>query len=105
MQYLDRIMALLQKLEPKDILTLVVSSFSLVIAGIAFLYTVLSKRRELAISIRNDLHDCILKLSENKLQFDDLRRELGAAYYNVQHARQRSALADQRHFSWDEQCI
>ena len=43
--------AFLQKLEPKDILTFTLSSFSLVIAGIAFLYTVFSKRRELAISV------------------------------------------------------
>ena len=77
MQYLDWITALLQELELKDILTLIVSSFSLVVAGIALLYTVVSKRRELAISVRNDLHDCIFKLSENKVEFENLRRRLG----------------------------
>jgi hypothetical protein len=96
MQYLDWITALLQKLEPKDILPLALSSFSLVIAGIAFFYTVFSKRRELAISVRNDLHDCILKLSENRVQFESLRRELGKDYHKVQHSRERGALTDQR---------
>ncbi len=96
MQNLDSITALLQKLEPKDVLTLIISLFSLVLAGTAFFYTVFSKRRELAISIRNDLHDCILKLSENKVQFASLRRELGGDYHKVQHARERSALVDQR---------
>src|SRR4029077_6981111 len=80
MQYLDWITALLQELELKDILTLIVSSFSLVVAGIALLYTVVSKRRELAISVRNDLHDCIFKLSENKVEFENLRRRLGEDY-------------------------
>jgi hypothetical protein len=103
MQYLDWITALLQKLEPKDILTLILSSlslilslFSLVIAGIALFYTVFSKRRELAISVRNDLHDCILKLSENKVQFENLRRELGEDYHNLKHRRERTALGEQR---------
>jgi hypothetical protein len=103
MQYLDWITALLQKLEPKDILTLILSAFSLVIAvisiviaGIALLYTVFSKRRELAISVRNDLHDCILKLSENQVEFASLRRQLGADYHKVQHRRERTALIDQR---------
>jgi hypothetical protein len=102
-QYLDWITALLQKLEPKDILTLILSLFSaviaaisIVIAGIALLYTVFSKRRELAISVRNDLHDCILKLSENQVDFASLRRLLGADYHKVQHRRERSALIDQR---------
>ena len=96
MEYLDWIAALLQKLEPKDILTLIISLFSLVIAGIAFFYTVLSKRRELAISVRNDLHDCILKLAENKVQFENLRRELGEDYYKAKHSRERIALGEQR---------
>ena len=96
MQFLDWITALLQKLEPKDILTLTLSSFSLVIAGIAFVYTVFSKRRELAISVRNDLHDCILKLSENKVQFESLRRELGEDFRKIQHSRERIALTEQR---------
>ena len=80
MQYLDWITAL----EPK-----VLSWFSLFIAGIALVYTVFSKRRELAISVRNDLHDCILKLSENNVQFENLRRELGEDFYKVQHLRER----------------
>jgi hypothetical protein len=103
MQYLDWITALLQKLEPKDVLTLILSSFSLVlslfslvIAGIALVYTVFSKRRELTISVRNDLHDCILKLSENKVQFENLRRELGEDFYKVRHSRERTALTEQR---------
>jgi hypothetical protein len=100
MQYLDWITALLQKFEPKDILTLILSSllslFSLVIAGIALVYTVFSKRRELTISVRNDLHDCILKLSENKVQFENLRRELGEDFYKVRHSRERTALTEQR---------
>jgi tetratricopeptide (TPR) repeat protein len=96
MQVLDGITALLQKLEPKDVLTLMLSLFSLVIAGIAFFYTVFSKRRELAISARNDLHDCILKLSENKVQSESLRRELGEDYRKVQHSRERIALNEQR---------
>jgi hypothetical protein len=96
MEYLDWITALLQELEPKDILTLILSSFSLVIAGIAFFYTMFSKRRELAISVRNDLHDCILKLSENKVQFENLRRELGEDYHKVKHWRERTALGEQR---------
>jgi hypothetical protein len=66
MQFLDWITAVLQKLEPKDILTLALSSVSLVVAGTAFFYTVFSKRRELAISARNDLHDCIIKLPKIK---------------------------------------
>jgi tetratricopeptide (TPR) repeat protein len=89
MQYLDWITALLQKLEPKDILTLGISVFSLAIAGSAFIYTVVSKRRELAISVRNDLHDCILKLSENS-------RELGEDYHKVKHRRERTTLGEQR---------
>ena len=96
MQFLDWITALLQKLESKDILTLTLSSSSLVIAGLAFVYTVFSKRRELAISVRNDLHDCILKLSENKVQFESLRRELGDDFRKVQHSRERVALTEQR---------
>jgi tetratricopeptide (TPR) repeat protein len=88
MQYLDWITAL----EPK-----VLSWFSLFIAGIALVYTVFSKRRELAISVRNDLHDCILKLSENNVQFENLRRELGEDFYKVQHLRERNALIDQRY--------
>jgi hypothetical protein len=96
MQYLDWITALLQKLEPKDILTLGISVFSLAIAGSAFIYTVVSKRRELAISVRNDLHDCILKLSENKVQFENLRRELGEDYHKVKHRRERTTLGEQR---------
>ena len=91
MQYLDWITALLQKLEPN-----IVSLFSLVVAGIALLYTVVSKRRELAISVRNDLHDCILKLSENKVQFEDLRRELGEDFHKVKYRTERIALGEQR---------
>jgi hypothetical protein len=96
MEFLDRITALLQKLEPKDILTLTLSSFSFVVAGAAFCYTVFSKRRELAISARNDLHDCIMKLSENKVQTESLRRELGDRYHKVQHYRERVAFNEQQ---------
>jgi hypothetical protein len=103
MQFFDWITPLLQKLEPKDILTLTLSSFSvalslisLVVAAIALWYTVVSKRRELAISVRNDLHDCILKLSENKVQFESLHRELGENFRKIQHSRERAALIEQR---------
>src|SRR5260370_8161409 len=92
MQNLDSITALLQKLEPKDVLTLIISLFSLVLAGTAFFYTVFSKRRQLAISIRNNFHTSILKLSENKVHFASLHRELGGDYHNVHHPTDRSPL-------------
>ena len=92
MQYLDWITPLSKSSNPKIFWRSYLSSFSLVIAVMVFLYTVVSKRRELAISVRNDLHDCILKLSENKAQSEVLRRELGEAYHSIQHRRQRIAL-------------
>ena len=97
--------ALLQKLEPKDILTLTLSSFSFAIAVIALLYTIFSKRRELAISVRNDLHDCILKLSEHTVQFESLRRELGEDFRKFSIRGNVPRLLSSDSFSLREQYI
>jgi hypothetical protein len=83
-----------KSLQPKDEITWIVSALSFLLAGMSFVYTIYSKRRDASVAARNDLHSCISKISEGRAEKDTKIRELGNEYNSLANMALRTAIND-----------